>query len=217
MPRISTILFDLDGTLTDAKPGILASYAHALARLDRTMPAGDLDWLIGPPIRECFTLLLGTDDPALIGQAFALYRERYDREGKYENRVYEGVPAMLAALRARGYPLFLATAKATPLAASILDHFHLRHFFAGVYGAEPDGTHADKADLIRHILATERLAAENTMLIGDRRHDVMGAHANGVRAGAVTYGYGSAEELATARPDRLFGSPRAVLDFFGPQ
>lgn len=211
---VRAILFDLDGTLTDAKPGILASYDYALARLGRQMPAGDLSWLIGPPIRECFARLLETEDAALIEEAYALYRERYDRVGKYENRVYEGIPAMLAGLLERGYTLYVATAKAGPLAASILEHFTLDRYFAGIYGAGPDGTHADKADLVRHILQVEGYAGSETILIGDRRYDIAAARANGAQAGAVTYGYGSHAELTEARPDHIFPSPRAIAAFF---
>lgn len=213
-PRIRAILFDLDGTLTDSRPGILTSYAYALTTLGRTLPTGDLGWCIGPPIRECFARLLETDDAALIEESYARYREQYERAGKYENRVYAGVPEMLTVLRAGGYRLFLATAKATPLAASILEHFGLRTYFAGVYGAEPDGARAEKADLVRYILQTERVAADETILIGDQPYDVIGAHANGVLAGAVTYGYGKRDDLLRLRPVEVFDSPEDIARYF---
>lgn len=216
MGSIRTILFDLDGTLTDSRPGILASYTYALTTLQRAMPTGDLGRCIGPPIRACFARLLETHDADLVEEAYSLYREQYERAGKYDNRVYVGIPALLAALQARGYRLFLATAKATALAASILDYFDLRACFAGVYGAEPDGTRAEKADLVRYILQAENLNATETIFIGDQPYDILGAHANGVLAGAVTYGYGQREDLVRYQPEHLFASPSEIARFFLP-
>ncbi len=213
-------LFDLDGTLTDPKPGIVGSIRYALDRLDARVPQGDeLDWCIGPPLAGSFVRILGTDDPPTIAEAVRLYRERFSKVGLYENSVYPGIADSLARLRAEGLPLFVATSKPHVFALRILDHFSLKDFFDGVYGSELDGLRSDKGELIAHVLRAEGLAPSRTIMVGDREHDVIGARANGVASLGVTYGYGTAEELDEAGAAALCTKPervgQAALDMLG--
>lgn len=213
------VLFDLDGTLTDPEPGIVRSIQFALDRLDAPVPHEDeLDWCIGPSLRGSFATLLANDDPAVVEGALALYRQRFSTVGLFENAVYPGIPEALIRLRDEGFPLFLATSKPHVYARRILDHFDLTRFFDGVYGDELDGRLADKAHLIDHLLASENLAKGETIMVGDREHDVLGARANGLPCLGVTYGYGGAEELDAAGAAALCARPErvadAVLDLF---
>ena len=148
---MDTIYFDLDGTLTDPKPGITRSIQYALQRLDHpTIPTEDeLTWCIGPPLRTSFVRLLGDHS---ADRAVALYRERFSDIGLYENRVYDGIGEVLTTLRASGHRLFVATSKAHVFADRIIDHFGLRHHFEHVFGAELDGTRADKSHLLEYAL-----------------------------------------------------------------
>jgi len=199
------LLFDLDGTLTDSCPGILASMRHALVTLGLAVPADEaLARLIGPPTQDAFRELLGSSDPELIASSIAIYRERYARLGLFENSVYPGVLEGLKALRAAGIPLFVVTSKPQVYANTIIDHFELRQYFNQVYGSELSGERSKKGDLIAHVLSQETISPANAWMIGDRLHDVAGAKQNGVRCAGVLWGYGSAEELSAAGADRLF-------------
>ena len=154
---ITNLLFDLDGTLTDSRVGIIRSIQHAMRALDAEPPPEEsLGWCVGPPMRENFARLLGTEDSKLLDRAFAHYLERDESIGFRENRVYDGVAAMLTAL-ASGRRLFVATSKLTSSAERILAEFKLRDFFEGVYGSERDGRWSDKRELIPHVLEAARL------------------------------------------------------------
>lgn len=211
------LLFDLDGTLTDPFIGITRSLQYAMERLGRPVPAPDeLRWCIGPPLKLAFAKLLETSDEAALEEGVRLYRERYSATGKFENRLIEGVPDMLASLVAEGYFLTVATSKLKTYAGEIVDHFELRLYFDAVYGAELDGRNSAKSELVSHILASERIDPAAAVMIGDRSHDVVGAGANGVAAIGVLWGYGDRAELAGAarialRPEEIPGLVQEIL------
>lgn len=208
---ITNVLLDLDGTLTDPALGITNCIAHALAGLDVTVPPlHSLHFAIGPPLRDTFATLLETDDTVIIEHAMVLYRERFADTGLFENEIYDGVPEMLAALKAQNYRLLLATAKPRVYAHRILAHFNILGCFDGVYGSELDGTHQRKDGLLAYLISREGIDPASTVMIGDRHHDIDAARANGCKAVGVTYGYGSAGELAHA--DQLCVSPAGIAD-----
>src|SRR5262245_5291982 len=160
------VLLDLDGTLTDPRVGIVTSFQYALRALGREVtPEPELLRYIGPPLQETFPRLLGTDDPVQIARAIELYREHFVPRGMFENAVYPGIEAALAALRARGASLYLATSKAEVFARRILDHFGLAPLFRAVHGSELDGRRANKAELIAHVLATESIPREVACMV----------------------------------------------------
>ena len=205
------VFFDLDGTLTDPKPGITECIRHALGGLGRTPPPADeLLWCIGPPLSASFATLLETTDDTLIARSLALYRERFGTVGLYENAVYPGIPEAVAAVRAAGFATFVATSKPHVYARRIVEHFGLDTLFDGVYGSEMDGTRVEKADLIAYALAEERLAAGRVLMIGDRQHDMIGARRCGVRAIGVSYGYGSEAELRAHGAEAIAHAPAAI-------
>jgi len=213
------ILFDLDGTLTDPREGIVACFKYALRGLGcPTPPDSELERYIGPPLQESFAFLLGAERHGEVDAAVQLYRERFSAKGMFENAVYPGVPSALGRLQALGAALYVATAKPLVFAERIVEHFGLRCYFQAVYGSELDGTRTDKVDLIAHVLEKESLATDSTFMVGDRSHDVVGAKANGVFPVAALWGYGTREELSAAgatvfceRPE-LLGE---VLPFHG--
>ena len=202
-------LFDLDGTLTDPKLGITRSVQYALERLGRPVPEADaLTWMIGPPLVAGFTELLGGTHE--VQEAVRLYRERYSDIGLFENEVYAGIPALLRQLRERDVRLYVATSKLHVFARRILDHFGLSGSFVEIYGSEPDNRNADKRDLIRHILEREHFDPARAVMIGDRKHDAIGAGANGIATIGVTWGYGSRQELSEAGVARLVENPQGL-------
>ncbi len=203
-----TILFDLDGTLTDPFEGITASIRHALESMGRIAPkAESLRWCIGPPLQANFRELLATDDDARINRAVALYRERYDDVGKFENKLIDGIPELLAGLQDDGYALAVATSKLQSYAGDIVEHFGLMRYFDQVYGSEPDGRYADKGDLVGLVLKLRHVDAGRTLMIGDRMHDIVGAKKNGVDGIGVLWGYGDRKELSDAGADAIADTP----------
>ncbi|HEY4440019.1 MAG TPA: HAD hydrolase-like protein, partial [Candidatus Elarobacter sp.] len=207
-----TILFDLDGTLTDPYLGISRCIEYALGAIDSSVPDGtDLSTFIGPPLRGTLLALCGDEERA--GRALAAYRERFAATGLYENVVYQGVPAMLDDLR--GHRLYVCTAKPAVYAKRIVEYFGLSAYFAGVYGCELDGTRGEKADLIAWLLEREGLESAACVMVGDRSHDMVAAARNGVRGLGALWGYGSEAELTQAGAVRTFRSPAELAAWFG--
>ncbi len=204
----SAILFDLDGTLTDPKLGITRCIQFALSELGYRPPdADELHWCIGPPIKDSFSLLLKTSDNTVLEQAISLYRSRFATIGLFENSLYPKISETLDTIRFAGYKTFVATSKPHIYATYIIEHFGLSSLFNGVYGSELDGTRSVKADLIYHILVTEKLSPSHVVMVGDRSHDMIGAKHNHVTTIGVTYGYGTEEELRTHGADLIAHSP----------
>jgi phosphoglycolate phosphatase len=209
------LLFDLDGTLTDAGPGITRCIQHALRGLGRPVPsATELGWCLGPPLQASFATLLDNSQPDLVRQAMALYRERFVEVGMFENSVYPGVREGLERLAEAGHRLCVATSKPRVYARQILAHFDLLPLFAAVYGSELSGANGDKTSLIQHLLDSEGRGG-NPCMVGDRRHDVEGAHANGLSAVGVLWGYGSRAELQEAGADVLVESVPDLVEWAG--
>ncbi len=204
-------LFDLDGTLTDSRPGIVASIRHALSRMGAPDP-GDaaLGACLGPPLRQSFARLLGTRDAASVDRAIDHYRERFADVGWRENAVYPGVAEVLARLAARGTPMLVCTSKPQVYATRIVEHFGLAPHFRAVHGPGLDGRHDDKRELLAHVLAQHGLRGGAATLVGDRDNDLAAARANGSAMIGVLWGYGSREELAGA--DALVETPAALAE-----
>ena len=208
---LDAIYFDLDGTLTDPKPGITRSIQYALQKLDHpTIPTEDeLTWCIGPPLRASFVRLLGAETSADL--AVSYYRERFSDVGLYENGVYEGIGDVLTSLCASGHRLFVATSKPHVFAERIIDHFGLRDHFERVFGSELDGTRVDKSHLLEYALKQASVDPGKTLMIGDRSHDMVGAKNNGMKGIGVLYGYGSRDELLDAGAQHVCATPAAIL------
>jgi phosphoglycolate phosphatase len=207
---MDNIYFDLDGTLTDPKPGITRSIQYALRKLGREAPSEDaLTWCIGPPLRASFVTLLGDDGLADRGVAF--YRERFADIGLYENAVYPDIEHVLAGLARPGRRLFVATSKPAVYAKRIIEHFKLAHHFETVFGSELDGTRVHKGELLAYAIDIARTDPARSIMIGDRSHDIVGAKQNAMDAMGVTYGYGSPEELIDAGASHICATPRDIL------
>jgi phosphoglycolate phosphatase len=212
MSLVRTIFFDLDGTLSDPKPGITRCIQYALSELGYPLPdAETLGWCIGPPLQQSFAALLQTADSALIQRAVSLYRDRYSTIGLFENALYPDIPATLDLIRANGYHTVVATSKPQVYAQRIVEHFSLSSLFDQVYGSELDGTRSHKGELIRYILQAEDLLPDEAIMIGDRKHDMIGATENRVWGIGVTYGYGSQAELETHGAGAIAATPAEIL------
>ncbi len=201
-----SILFDLDGTLTDPFTGITNSLQHALTTMGmEPPPAQELRRYIGPPLQATFREILG--DEGRAADALGHYRQRYGEVGKFENVLIPDIVDALEVLSDRGYGLFVATSKLETYSRDIVDHFGLARFFRTVHGSALDGSRADKGELIRHILDAEGLDPSRTVMIGDRLHDAHGAAKNGVKAIGVLWGFGDRSELEEAGVTSIASSP----------
>ena len=201
------ILFDLDGTLTDPRIGITKSIQYALSKF--SIVEENLDTLIsfiGEPLFECFQKYypLGEEEAR---QAMDFYREYYSETGIYENAVYPAIPGLLESLHGKGKKLVLATLKPTVFAKRVLEHFEIHVFFAEVAGSNLDAAGFTKTEIIRRaLILLQDIPKESIIMVGDRKHDVIGARENRIQSIAVTYGYGSIEELQEAGPTFTAGS-----------
>lgn len=189
--RPELVIFDLDGTLTDSAQGIVSSFRHALGSVGAEVPDGDLaTMIVGPPMHHTLGRLgLG----AKTDEAIAAYRADYVDRGWAMNEVFDGIPALLADLRAAGVRLAVATSKAEPTAQRILAHFGLADCFEVIAGASVDGTRARKVDVVAHALTQLGTVPERTLMVGDRSHDVEGAAAHGIDTVIVGWGYGKGD------------------------
>ncbi len=207
LPRF--IFFDLDGTLSDPWHGIVNCMRHALEQLDIAIENEDeLRAYIGPPLHQSFREICG--DEELAQEALALYRERYGHTGIYENRLYDGIESCLDELAASASVHYVVTSKPTVFSQQIVEHFRVDHHFKAVYGSNLDGSLADKTELIAHILEREAVDPRDTVMIGDRKFDIIGASNHGIRSIGVLWGYGGEQELREAGADDLCEHPRQL-------
>lgn len=201
------LLFDLDGTLIDSGEGITRCLAHALESVGyEPPPKAQLERFIGPSLQDSLALLLRTDDTGLLEASVNAYRQRYTDIGWSESVVYPGAHECLSALSAQGFRLLLATSKPEVYANRIVDAFGLGRHLDAVYGSELDGKRTRKTALLAHVLASEGIEANASLMVGDREYDVDGARANGVRAIAVSWGYGDRLELERAGAEVIVDS-----------
>jgi phosphoglycolate phosphatase len=204
------VLFDLDGTLTDSRPGIFACFRYAFARLAEaggpsvTLPDDEnLRTIVGPPLRDSFTRFAGAAEKERL---MGFYLERYSPVGAFENRVYDDVVAALDLL-ADHARLFVATSKNEADARRILEHFGLAARFESINGARADGARAAKHELIGDVLQAHGVEREDAVMIGDREYDMIGAKAHGVAGVGALWGYGTREELTAAGAATLAATP----------
>jgi phosphoglycolate phosphatase len=195
----TSILFDLDGTIIDSAPGITATLAYTFETMGLPVPSpANLLGYVGPPILDSFRDRAGMS-LGEAAEALAIYRPRYLESGALDSSVFPGVADVVRAVHAAGIPLSLATSKPETPATLMLSHFGLLHEFDIITGASDDEVRSSKEDVVAEALV--RLAEfgadlSRPVLVGDRKHDVEGAAANGVPTIFVDWGYGSAEEQA---------------------
>ena len=210
------ILFDLDGTLTDSGEGITKSVQYALEKIGKPEP--DLKKLrvfVGPPLLEQFEQYAGIDRET-ARKAVEIYRERYAPIGVYENELYPGILELLSGLKKRGYKLAIASSKPENFVRIVAEYFHIDSYFDEMVGSEPNGERTNKTEVIEEALKRLGLSdhREQVLMVGDKEHDVFGARRAGLECVAVSYGYGTKEELENAHPLKLVNSTEELLDFF---
>ncbi|WP_367924918.1 HAD hydrolase-like protein [uncultured Ruthenibacterium sp.] len=197
MTDIQVVLFDLDGTLVDSKPGILASFSKVLEPYGVVLTPEQQRDVLGPPLKESFAQFLAQEH---VEKAVKDYRAFYETTGIYQCTAYAGVEKMLADLKEDGFMLAVATCKLRKAAQFVLRHLHLEQYFDYVGGALPEGTIETKEQVIRDVLAQDCFSGKNAIMVGDRNNDMQGAEACGLPAIVVEYGYGVPDEWSAFSP-----------------
>ncbi len=209
--KYSHVLFDLDGTIVESGPGIIASARHALQSMGRDPNAFDYSGIIGPPLMYSFQHKFGFNRDDAV-KAVKSYREYYIETGMYQSRLYDGIANAIRALCQNGQVLLLATSKVENQAVKVLSHFGLAGCFAFIGGAASDDSRNTKTAVLRHVLANHPLPdPKAAIMVGDREHDIEGAHEVGLPCAAVLYGYGSRAEF------EAYGAEFIVQDVAGLQ
>lgn len=210
-----TLLFDLDGTLTDPAQGITNSFIYALKYFGIEIPSYEkLCTYIGPPLPETFKIEYGFDEEK-TKLAVKKYREYFADKGLFENAVYPGIPEVLTELKKRGKNLLVATSKPEEYSIKILEHFNLAKYFDFICGCLMDETRSTKSEVIEYALQQVKISPENkntVLMIGDRKHDIIGAKQNNIKSCGVLFGYGSEKELKEAGANYLISSPAELLN-----
>lgn len=191
-----TILFDLDGTLTDSGEGIINCAALALEHFGLPVPDREaMRVFVGPPLHETF-VRFGV--PAeRTEEAISVYRSRYVPIGKFENAPYPGIQELLEHLKDQGHRLFVATSKPENMSVEILEKFGMAHYFEAICGASMDQSRSTKEAVIAYLLERNG-SADNMIMVGDTKFDVLGAKAHGIPTIGVAWGYGETEDMRSA-------------------
>ena len=204
-----TILFDLDGTLTDSGEGIINCAILALEHFGLPVPDRQaLRVFVGPPLRDMFVKFGVPADRT--EEAISVYRSRYTTVGKFENFPYPGIHQMLTTLKEHGHRMFVATSKPEHMSVEILEKFELAQFFEKICGSTLDGSRDSKASVIAYLLE-QASDVENTVMIGDTHYDVLGAKAHGIPTIGVSWGYGQVADMVQAGAAAIADSPEELI------
>lgn len=213
MNTIDYFLFDLDGTLTDSKIGILNSYIYALKKMCiQDLDTETLESYIGHPLKNTFMERYNLSEYD-ANESVSFYREYFSEFGLFENKLYPGVFKTLNDLKNLNKKLFVVTSKPKFFADKIINHFNLIQFFKDIIGSNLDNSMTNKSDLIKFTTNIHKLEIQKCLMIGDRKHDIIGAKNVGVSSCAVTYGYGSLNELKDENPDFVVDNLSDILNF----
>ncbi|MBE5962050.1 MAG: HAD family hydrolase [Lachnospiraceae bacterium] len=207
------ILFDLDGTLTDSKEGIFKGFLYALSEFGIAVPdLKQLEAVIGPPIDQSFRQFFGLSEEDTVA-AVKIYREYYKETGLYENEVYPGIEELLKKLKKEEKNLLVATSKPEPFARRILEHFDLAKYFTFIGGSGLKGERNSKTEVIRYALKEAGITdTADVVMVGDRKHDMIGAQETNLSSIGVLYGYGDSKELLDAGAGQLAKDTDELFD-----
>jgi phosphoglycolate phosphatase len=205
------VLFDLDGTLTDPFLGITNSWKYTLKKMNIEIDPSILKKFIGPPLEKTFSEYFKFDkENTEIGKKY--YREYFSEKGLYENTLYDGIEELLKELNTRNKICILATSKPIVFAEKIIKYFKMGNYFRHAVGGNLEGTFVEKEDIIKYIMEEYNLRKEETIMVGDRKYDIIGAKKNGIKSIGVLYGYGSREEMEKEEPEYLINNVKEILE-----
>ena len=205
-----TILFDLDGTLTDSGEGIINCAALALKHFNLPVPDREtMRVFVGPPLHDTFIRFGVPEDKT--EEAIRIYRSRYIPIGKFENTPYPGIAELLEKLVDQGHLLYVATSKPEQMSIDILEHFDLAKYFTLICGASLDLSRNSKDAVIAYLLEQADADGEIVM-VGDTAFDVLGAKAHGIPTIGVSWGYGKVEDMEKAGAAAIVHTMQELFD-----
>jgi phosphoglycolate phosphatase len=210
--KYDLFLFDLDGTLTDPQIGMKNSIMYALNALGVTTEITDFNAFIGPPLRDNFREFFGFEGE-LNELAVTKYREYFGDKGLFENEIYPGIIETLELLKQNGVTIAMATSKVTEYAERIAARFEFARYFDFICGSEFNGERSAKNEIISCVLQRFNRTSCGAVMVGDRKHDIIGAKKIGADSIGVTWGFGSLAELENAGATHIVNSPRELLKF----
>ena len=207
MYKYKHVIFDLDGTLSDSRQGIYNAYYYTFEKLGLSDPGNEaLKTLIGPPLQKGFSDLFKLQG-AENEKAVQVFREYYSSKGLFENTLYDGIKELLEQLNCEGVLLYVATAKYQVFANQVLEHFGIKGYFQEISGADYQGNHAAKVDLVAGILRRNGiLDPDSVVVIGDTRYDIEAAAELEIDSIGVTYGFTTEAEITACNPDYIASS-----------
>ncbi|UCD09051.1 MAG: HAD hydrolase-like protein [Dehalococcoidales bacterium] len=209
---LKNLLFDLDGTISDSREGVIGCFQHTLKVLTGSYAEESVIMkLIGIPIHTIFSKLLQTDDEQLITRAISVYRDKFAEIGITGNSVYPGITELLSSLDEESYSIYIVTMKNTQDSEKVIRHLGFDHLIRRIYGSDLEGYPDNKAELIKSALNENNLSQDETVMIGDRKEDVLAGKSNNIWTIGVTWGFGSIVEIAGASPDRICHSAEELL------
>lgn len=208
----SDIFFDFDGTIVDTSEGIVKSMNHAFIQMNLPqLTFEEIRKTIGPPLPEMFRILLKMDDQKLIQLGVTEFRKRYGVEGLIELEIYKGVLEMLQTLKHSGKRLYIVTSKPTEYIYILLKSFQIDDLFDDVTGVSLNGESHDKSERLKQLIQKHHLDKQNSVMVGDRPEDVAAAKYNNVESLAVSYGFGSFDDLQKAGAEQIVDSVEKLL------
>ncbi len=207
MSSMKTVIFDLDGTISDSSGGIFRSINYALDKMSApAIVRADVCRYIGPPLKESFVSLLNTTDDSVLEEAVRRFREDYTTAGYKINELYDGIADVLEYLAEHGYQLFIATTKQTDVAREVLKHFQLERYFTGIYGGASE---IPKPKLVQNILINYNCPTDKSVLVGDTHYDIHAATKNNIYSIGAAWGFG--EDSDISRADIVSSSPAELI------
>lgn len=214
MKTYKYLFFDLDGTIIDPKEGITRSVEYALQSFGIEVEnRNTLCSFIGPPLYDSFREYYGFSDED-ARKAILKYHERFVEKGIHENILYEGIPELLDAARKAGKRLMVATSKPGIFAEQIIQNFNLHSYFDFIGGSDLDGSRPTKGAVIQYVLDQNQIHdLSSVLMIGDRKHDIIGARQTGIDSAGVLYGYGDYKELEEAGASYIIDNIAGLYPF----
>jgi len=216
MSKYKNIIFDLDGTIVDSKEAIINSLLHTLKEFDIVVSnKSDLYWCASPRLKTCFSKLLKVNDKDILQKAVSIYRDYYAKFWFVHTKIYDDILDVLIKLKANGFRLFLVSNKPISLIEETLKKIELTDIFESFYGNVSSEGKVGKERLVEEVIYDCELKIEETILIGDRKYDILAAKSNDLDTIAVLYGYASETELKGVYPDYLVKNPKDILKVIG--
>lgn len=212
--RFNNIIFDFDGTLVNSQPGVVKAFKKVVKELTaKKITEQEIAQLIGAPLAQIISILLNTNDEAIINRGQDLFKEYYSKEGLYQNIVYPGIKGMLESLKNQSRQLFVVSNKIELFMNKILEQHDLKKYFTLILGTDGTDTQSKKPDQVKYLLTRHKLKKQETVMVGDTENDIMAAKQNFIYSIGTSWGYGPKDNLVRAKADKICHTPLELEQF----